>query len=708
MNELEYELSQLGVITINDLEHSTVLELLLHIIESHNFTVETLDKLDKNLVAVVDKALQIMVENGQLTEMLAENVYQLIMTRIGVKKNIEEYRYYAVLRDGTLDWAPAIQQAINDGVTHLVFDHQASYFVSPAMGADGNDLLDEDNIKYCVLIDGKQGLTIEGKNGAKIVYDYSLTHCPNIFKIINSSDITIEGLSFEGNANRTTSQDNTPLYSGSAVKCKNSTHILIQNCQSLNVHYAYLMMNCEGVRVKNCFNRHQYTAKLPHQSTNIPYGFVQCHSCKNYVIEECTHYGGCRDGDIGIFGGGGEQAYVIRNQLYNFDYDKRDTDHTGHYGAQAICNDQGCTNAIIRENYIESYFDGIDMKADTRNTICENNILKGCKNSILDRQGEAPHIYQTQFNTIRGNKIILNDTNDRYADTDYRLNGMYYMAGILCENRQGCWVENNEIVYDFDNLRVQEPIVGIFYSQENINWDYQYPSVIKGNQIVYTVGRVASGLVRHAPSSSTGIHLKNCRQVNVLNNSVNGSVSAGVDYFGIKCEGTLDYIRIRDNLFQLSANSHPYYTEADTTVSHLISDIKGEKRGLSGIIETIGRKEEVRRILTDRFSLNVDYSTVGMFLLNSGNNFIITIKCASDFAGLRYINATYYVTKTPSDVSYQLIDGVCQGYDVAFFNTGYGCDLRIKTDIQIPNQCFYLEVVATQYSEIGFNEMVGD
>lgn len=708
-NELEKQLSQLGVITVRDLERSTVLELLLSIINQHNLTVDILKDFDTNLTRTVNECLAVMVENGQLTELLAENVYNLIMTRLGSTRNIEEYNQSVeTLEDGTLNWSPAIQQAIDEGVHYLVFDKPKNYFVYPAKDSDGNDKVDGDGIKYCIRILDKSFVSIIGRNGAKIKYDYSLTHCPNIFKVENSSNITFDGLNFEGNQNRSVSQGNTPLYSGACIKAVQCQRVNVSHCTSINVHYSVLMMECEDVTVENCFNRHHYTQKLPHQSPVIPYAFVQCHSCKNYVIKDCTHYGGCRDGDIGIFGGGGEQAYIIRNKLYNFDYNKRDTDHMGHYGAQGICNDQGCTNAIIRENYIESYFDGIDMKADVRNTICENNILKGCKNSILDRQGEASHIYQTQFNTIRGNKIILNDTNDRYADDGYRLNGMYYMAGILCDNRQGCWIENNEIVYDFDNLRVQEPIVGIFYCQEKANLDYLYPSVIKGNQILYTVGRVAGGIVRHAPSSSTGIHLKDCRQLNVLNNSVNGSVSAGVDYFGIKVQGTLDWIKIKDNLFQLSSNSEQYYIESNTTVSHLMSDINGEKYGTNGIIETIGRKEEVRRVLTDRFTLNVDYSTIGMFLLNAGNNFIITIKGGSDFGGLRYINASYFVVKSPSDVTYQLIDGVIQGYDVKFFNTGYGCDLRMKTDLQMPNQCFYLEIVSTQYSEIGYNPMRGE
>lgn len=608
-----------------------------------------------------------------------------VKIKIGDRVNVEEFSQFVVNND----WSTAIVEAINSGVKTLIFDG-GTYHVS----MQGKD--DEDR-GYAVKISNLSNLTFEGYNDAVITFNYNDDEIPNIFSFHNCKNIDISGVKVMGVGKRVSSQPSTPLYTGSAFYFKDCENVNVTRCWTKNVMYHALAFNSSNVIVDKAFNYHDYYKNQPFQSSTIPFGFVQFHSCYGYQLTNSTHYGGCRDGDVSVFGGGGEHAKIENNRLLGYGYN--DKGKRTYNIAQGICNDQGATSCMIRGNYVYGYYVGIDMKADVRNCICENNIVENCKISISDRQGESQTVHQTQFNVIRGNKIIFNDN---FEDNGYLHNGMYHLVGINCEVRQGCWIENNELVHNLENgLNIQKPILGIYYSQEQVNHDYLYPSIIKGNNIVFTVGNI--GTVLHAPGGSSMIHLRDVKCVSVTNNTLKGSYT--MEYFGVKCQGTVSDIDILQNKFWVSGNTKLLYTESNTTINNLVSDINRVRQDLNdGVKEIIGEKETLKRIVTPSYTLTPSGQVVGMFLCNRGNYHMIKLVCCADWGGLRYLNATYMVRKLENSVELTKIDGSCSGYEVVADNTDYGYNIRVITDVEVPNQSFYIELLSCQYT-CGFNVM---
>ena len=498
----------------DDINHYTVLEL----INALRSNVKELDKIVRELDEATDQ----------------ETILKL-MKRLNGVVNIEEYAD-KVTKD---DWTPAIQQAIKDGVKTLVFDSGKGYLVKSV----GTDI---DGRNYAINLNNIENLTIEGYNGTTIYTDYSQDSLPNLFRFENCNHIRIRGIIIEGINTRTIDQPSTPLYSGAAFYFKKCKDIIVEDCKTHNVTYHTIAFYTENIIVDKAFNYHDYFNQ-PFQASTVPYAFVQFHSCYGYELLNSVHYGGCRDGDVGVFGGGGEHAKIENNRLLGYGYN--DTSKHTYNISQAICNDQGATSCMIRGNYIHGYYMGVDMKADVRNCICENNIIENCKISIADRRGESQTVSQTQFNVIRGNKIVFNDN---FEDNGYLHNGMYHLVGINCEDRQGCWIENNELVHNLENgLNIQKPVLAIYFSQEQTNHDYLYPSVIKGNHIVFTVGNI--GTVIHAPGGSSMMHLRNVNCLSVLNNTLKGSYT--MDYFGVKCQGVVSDIDILHNKFWVSGST---------------------------------------------------------------------------------------------------------------------------------------------------------
>ena len=639
-----------------DINHYTVLELL----NALRSNVKEIDKIVRELDEATDQ----------------ETILKL-MKRLNGVVNIEEYADKVTKGD----WTPAIQQAINDGVKTLVFDSGKGYLVKSA----GTD---EYGRNYAINLNNIENLTIEGYNGTTIYTDYSQDSLPNVFRFENCNHIRIRGIIVEGINTRTIDQPSTPLYSGAAFYFRRCKDIIVEDCKTHNVTYHTIAFNTENIIVDKAFNYHDYFNQ-PFQASTVPYAFVQFHSSYGYELLNSVHYGGCRDGDVGVFGGGGLNARIENNRLLAYGYNDS-TKHTYNI-SQGICNDQGCNNCLIRGNFLYGYYMGIDMKADVRNTICENNILEHCKISIADRRGESQTVYQTQFNVIRGNKIIFGDN---FEDNGYLHNGMYHLVGINCENRQGCWIENNELTYDFSNLNIQKPILGIYASQEDINHDYLYPSIIKGNNVVFTVGNI--GTVRHAPGGSTLIHLRNIRCVNILHNSLKGSYT--MNYFGIKLQGTISDITVKDNLFW-TGNIPKIYTEQDTTVTNWEYDIDHlNKKCYTGKIESYGSGDEYQRFITDKMTVSTNGTAICRINGTPGTIGLITIKGCANWGGLRYINATYSLSFSNGGLAFKLVDGVANGFEVhETGNDGTGTNICIKTDVDVPGLSFDITLHATQY-----------
>jgi hypothetical protein len=679
MRKLEFLAIDLGIITVQDLERHTALELLLMIIEHLNQVIDRVNQIDDELIKDLRAVIRELVDNGTISSLLADEVYDILNARMGDKKSIEEYKSLVV--DG--DWTSAFQQAIDDGIKTLVLSRGVYHLTLKGR--------DSDNRAYAIKIENKSHLTIESYNDALITFDYHADELPNLFSFHSCEDIKIKNIRVEGIGKRLTTQPDTPLYTGSAFYFKDCKQVSVEDCWSKNVKYHAIAFNSSDVTIDKSFNCHDYYKDQPFQSTTIPFGFVQFHSCQNFQLMNSVHYGSCRDGDVAVFGGGGEHAKIENNMLFGYGYDD-ESKHT-YQGGQGICNDQGCVSCMIRGNYIYGYYMGIDMKADTRNTICENNIVENCKFSICDRKGESTTVSQTQFNVIRGNKIIFKTDFD---DDGYLFQDMYSLVGINCETRQGCWIENNELVVNLESwIGLSNPVVGIFFSQESINADYLYPSMIKGNHVVFTVGNGAT--VIHAPGGSTMIHIKDANCISVLNNTLKGTYS--MDYFGVKCQGTVSDIDILHNKFWVSGNTKAFYTEANTTVTNMVSDINRTQTDTSyGVKEVLGEKQTLKRIVTPDYTLNADGTVIGKFICDNGSYHMIKLICSADWGGLRYLNAVYTIKKTAEGVTLAKIDGVCEGYEVSAEKTDDGYHIRVKTDIAVNGQSFIIEIMANQYS----------
>lgn len=612
----------------------------------------------------------ITVENNchNIPEMLHDHEHRLIqleadgIDNVGYVSNYMEYY--------TDNYSPVIQNMINKGVKHIIFNLPITYhFKSRGTDAQGRN--------YCVAIVSQEDIIFEGCSGHTITYDYAEDHVPNLFSCHSCQNLEFKNLNFEGINTRVTSQPSTPLYTGSAIYCFKCKNVNIHDINSKNVIYQVLAFNTSDIDIRRTYNCHDYYNQ-PHQASTIPYAFIQCHSCYGYSIDGCTHYGGCRDGDIGIFGGGGTKARVSNNRLMCYGYN--DSSAYPYNISQAICNDQGCENAIIEGNFIDGYYFGVDMKADVRNCICTGNVITNCKIYIADRRGESQTVYQTQFNHIINNMIILQDN---YVGNDYLHEGMYYMVGILCENRQGCHIENNTITLNLkQNLLHPAPCLGIYYSQEDIHPDYQYPSTITNNHIIYTVGNI--GTVLHAHGGSTMIHIKNIQQTIISHNTFKGSYSK--EYMGIKYQGTCKDLTIQDNRFWM--NGHRYYKESNSELINTKYDYS----------ERVQRDYNGYHIQTGDFSITGGSPTsilnIGM---NGGVYLLIKIRGCADYSGLKYVDATFTLNHMATSAQLVQVAGIKTGYDIGIHYATWGVTIYVTSDTDSPLNRFEIDVIEGQY-----------
>ena len=625
----------------------------------------------------------ITVENSchNIPEMLHNHEHRLIQLESDVIENtgyVSNYMEYY-----TDNYTPVIQHMINVGVKHIIFNLPIKYhFKTTGTDAQGRN--------YCVAIDNQEGIVFEGRNGHTITYDYAENHVPNLFSCHSCQNLEFRNLNFEGVNTRVTSQPSTPLYTGSAIYCYQCKNVNIHDINSKNVIYQVLTFYSHDIDVRRTYNCHDYYNQ-PFQASTVPYAFIQCHSCCGYNIEGCTHYGGCRDGDITIFGGGGEKANITNNRLMCYGYD--DNTHYSYHVSQAICNDQGCENAIIEGNFIDGYYYGIDMKADVRNCICTGNVIKNCKVYIADRRGESQTVYQTQFNHIINNMLIFQD---KYVGNDTLFEGQYYIVGIMCDNRQGCHVENNTITLNLtQDLLHPHPCVGIYFSQEDINHDYVYPSTITNNHIIFTVANI--GTVINAHGGSTMVHIKNVNYLTLSQNTFKGSYSQ--EFMGIKYQGNCSNLYIMDNQFWMGGSR--LYREEDSNLNTCIHNVYGNlsNHKIGTYIES-GNGLEMKELVTKDVYLSPNEpQPLVHFGLTAGCFILINVKGCADWNGEKYVNATFTLKYDTSLMgTLNKVDGVCEGYTFSVTSAEWGISLMVQSNTESPVNRFKIEIIQGQHS----------
>lgn len=507
MTTLENICVKLDLITVEHMKCYTTLELLMMVIKKLNEVIDKMNDIDLNLLSQLRAVIAELVDNGTISSLLADEVYDILNKRIGDKRSIDEYQDYAV----NDNWGLALQQAINEGYKNIVFTKGNTYLFKKA----GEDV---DGLPYSVLIEGKSDIILDG-NGATIQIDYKQEKIPCAIYFRECENIEVKNFKIKGVGSRLESTPSTPLYSGCAIKLWGVKQAKVINNQVHQMSYLVDLHWCEHFTVRDNHYTHD-TFNEVFQSTRVPYSAILVYGSKRGLIENNIIYGGLRDGDISLFGLNTDEVNVSHNYLSARGYNTEETDYGGHNLAQAITIDQGCKRCDIHDNYIYGYYYGIDSKSNVHDMRIHDNVVEGCKISIADRNGEYVATPNTDTIKIHGNIILLTKM---FGETTAKHEG-YDMVGILCEQRFGTDIVGNTIKVGGGCYFPSDYVLcGVFYSQRDIDDDYKTTGRIEQNDILFTLG-TQSG-VYHAPENSVMVHLKSTKWACVNLNGFKSSYS---------------------------------------------------------------------------------------------------------------------------------------------------------------------------------------
>ena len=507
MSTLENICVKLDLITVEHMKCYTTLELLMMVIKRLNEVIDKINDIDLNLLSQLRVVIAELVDNGTISSLLADEVYDILNKRIGDKRSIDEYQNYAI----NDNWGLALQQAINEGYKNIIFTKGNTYSFK-------TQNKDEDGLAYSVLIEGKSNITLDG-NGCTITVDYREQNIPCAIYFRECEDIVVKNFTIKGVGSRLESTPSTPLYSGCAIKLWGVKRSQVLNNKVHQMSYLVDLHWCEHFTIRDNIYTHD-TYNEAFQSTRVPYSAVLVYGSKRGLIENNTIYGGLRDGDISLFGLNTDEVNVVHNYLSARGYNAEETDYGGHNLAQAITVDQGCKRCNIHDNYVFGYYYGIDVKSNVHDIRVHDNVVEGCKISIADRNGEYVATPNTDTVKIHDNIILLTKM---FGETSAKHEG-YDMVGIFSEQRYGTDIVGNTIkVSEGCYFPSGYVLCGVFYSQRDINDDYKTSGRIEQNDILFTLG--TQNGVYHAPDNSVMIHLKATKWTCVNLNGLKSSYS---------------------------------------------------------------------------------------------------------------------------------------------------------------------------------------
>ena len=507
MTTVENICVKLDLITVEQMSCYTSLELLMMVIEKLNEVVDKVNAIDLNLLSRLREVIAELVDNGTISSLLANEVYDILNKRIGDRRSIDEYQSYAT----DDNWGLALQQAINEGYKNIVFTKGNTYLFKKA----GEDV---DGLPYSVLIEGKSDIVLDG-NGATIQIDYKQEKIPCAIYFRDCENIEVKNFKIKAVGSRLESTPSTPLYSGCAIKLWGVKQAKVINNQVHQMSYLVDLHWCEHFAIRDNKYTHD-TFNEVFQSTRVPYSAILCYGSKRGMIENNVIYGGLRDGDISLFGLNTDEVNVCHNYVNARGYNAEETDYGGHNLAQAITVDQGCKRCNIHDNYVFGYYYGIDIKSNVHDMRIHDNVVEGCKISIADRNGEYVATPNTDTIKIHDNIILLTKM---FGETTAKHEG-YDMVGILSEQRFGTDIVGNTIkVSEGCYFPTGYVLCGVFYSQRDIDDDYKTTGRIEQNDILFTLG--TQNGVYHAPENSVMIHLKATKWACVNLNGLKSSYS---------------------------------------------------------------------------------------------------------------------------------------------------------------------------------------
>lgn len=313
---------------------------------------------------------------------------------------------------------------------------------------------DEKIGNYGILIDGMNRLEIKAEQGVRLFNAISKSEegLVSFFYIKNSSNLRLTGFVFK-NLFGSEDMKSRKLYNGAAYNLKNSRDIYIDNNRFINTYYGVCSFKSSDLLIENnLFINKSYTNKI-----NRPQSAILLYSTKNAKVLNNQIYGALGDGDLSIFGTGSDNSLIQGNFLYGYEYG--DPLKNVSVLAQGITLDQGPKNNVIKGNYVYGYFYGIDIKAETYNNEIVGNTVEHSKVGIVERRGEAPHVYFSSNNEVSDNVILLN--NDSLSNT-YKFWGKFEQIGLAAENRSNLNWNENIIIMESEKIKGVSLGMGIY------------------------------------------------------------------------------------------------------------------------------------------------------------------------------------------------------------------------------------------------------
>lgn len=432
-----------------------------------------------------------------------------------------EWSFVPIVRP---EWFGAKGDGITDETTILTYvfnnfenvDLYNSYYITTS----GTD---REGRTYAILVKAVDGLNLNFKEGAKLVYDRSQVVIPNLINLEDCSNINIENPNSEESkvVNRSVRNKN---YHGATVYCLNSENVYVGRGVTKNNTYHVAAFYSRNINVNGGIGINDYALNDKKEESS---SFVLIYSSRDCIVENTVSYGGWWDGQISIFGAS-NNIQIIYNKVIGIPFAQyKSPDFSTFRINQGITIDQGPFQCEVSGNIIDGFFWGIDQKADTQNTNIHDNIILRCKGAIAERKGEAILADKSVESIIQDNLILFSSNVLSAPNGGGATIHEYEQFGILSDSRLSAHIKNNKLMMDINNEVSYDSnsIAGIYVNFEDyLLGNYRPLRVVEGNNVVFQLEQ--DSIVIAAPEDSVAYALRNALRIDVSNNDYSLSINA--------------------------------------------------------------------------------------------------------------------------------------------------------------------------------------